>query len=176
MNFDDPLYERDPDAWNSYLAAGNATQPRKRVSVDVLLRDDVGRILLVDPKYKPDWDLPGGMAEANEAPTDTARRELCEELGCSIEVGPLLCIDWQSPHGPWDDLLAFVFDGGTLSSRDIDALHLADEELAAYEFCSIEQTRQRLRPYMFRRLTSALEALVTGQCRYLQDGHQQLGK
>ncbi|RCG20990.1 NUDIX hydrolase [Sphaerisporangium album] len=173
MNSEDPLYERDPDAWNSYLAAGNAKQPRKRVSADVILRDDAGRILLVDPKYKPDWDLPGGMAEANEPPADTARRELREELGCSVKVGALLCVDWQSPHGPWDDLLAFVFDGGTLSSRDIDALYLADQELAAYEFCSIEQARQRLRPYMTRRLTNALEALTTGQFRYLQDGHPQ---
>ena len=70
---DAPLYERDPDAWNAYLAEGNATQPRKRVSADLLIRDDTGRILLVEPKYKPDWDVPGGMAEANEPPHATAR-------------------------------------------------------------------------------------------------------
>jgi 8-oxo-dGTP diphosphatase len=49
-------------------------QPRKRVSADVLFRDEEGAILLVDPRYKPDWDLPGGMAEANEPPMDAARR------------------------------------------------------------------------------------------------------
>jgi hypothetical protein len=62
------LYERDPEAWNAYLAEGNARQARKRVSADILLRDQRDRILLVDPTYKPDWDLPGGMAEANEPP------------------------------------------------------------------------------------------------------------
>ncbi|MFD8591350.1 NUDIX domain-containing protein, partial [Streptomyces sp. NPDC059637] len=56
----------DPEAWNAYLAEGNATQPRKRVAADVLLRDPAGRFLLVEPTYKPGWDLPGGMAEANE--------------------------------------------------------------------------------------------------------------
>ncbi|HWG65189.1 MAG TPA: NUDIX domain-containing protein, partial [Streptosporangiaceae bacterium] len=75
-----------------------------------------GRILLVDPTYKPDWDLPGGMAEANEPPADAVRRELREELGLGIQVGDLLCVDWVSPHGPWDDLLNFIFDGGTLTA------------------------------------------------------------
>ena len=77
---DPPLYERDPEAWQAHLAEGNRTQPRKRVGADVLFRDETGRILLVDPRYKPDWDLPGGMAEANEPPIEAAIREVREEL------------------------------------------------------------------------------------------------
>ena len=50
MTDDVPLYERDPVAWQAYLAEGDATQPRKRVGADVLIRDHQGRILLVDPK------------------------------------------------------------------------------------------------------------------------------
>ena len=65
MSSEGALYERDPEAWNAHLAEGNARQARKRVSADVIIRDMLGRILLVDPKYKPDWDLPGGMAEAD---------------------------------------------------------------------------------------------------------------
>ncbi|HUR02170.1 MAG TPA: NUDIX hydrolase, partial [Nonomuraea sp.] len=59
-----PLYQRDPAAWRAHLAEGNARQARKRVGVDALIRDHHGRVLLVDPTYKPDWDVPGGMAEA----------------------------------------------------------------------------------------------------------------
>ena len=81
-----------------------------------------GRILLVDPTYKPDWDLPGGMSEANEPPAETVRRELNEELDLDLHVGRLLCVDWVSPHGPWDDSLMFVFDGGTLSHGEIVGL------------------------------------------------------
>jgi 8-oxo-dGTP diphosphatase len=70
-----PLYRRDPAAWQAHLAEGNATQPRKRVSADALIRDLQGRILLVDPGYKPGWDLPGGMAEANESPAACIQRD-----------------------------------------------------------------------------------------------------
>ena len=171
LSTDGELYERDPQAWNAYLAEGNARQARKRVSADVILRDVHGRILLVDPTYKPDWDLPGGMAEANEPPADALRRELREELGLDIQVGDLLCVDWVSPHGPWDDLLNFIFDGGTLNDRSTEDLRLIDHELRAFEFCDEGQAKERLRPYVWRRVSAALEALETGRARYLQDGY-----
>lgn len=166
-----PLYIRDPERYNALLAEGNATQPRKRVSADALLRDARGRVLLVDPLYKPDWDLPGGMAEANEAPPDTVRRELKEELGIDAQVGGLLCIDWVSPHGPWDNLVSFIFDGGVMDGSAIANLRLADGELAAFEFCDEGQVKERLRPQVWRRVAAALETLTTGRAQYLQDGH-----
>ena len=171
MSSEDPLYERDPEAWNAHLAEGNAKQARKRVSADVILCDAHGRILLVDPTYKPDWDLPGGMAEANEPPADAVRRELREELGLDLQVGDLLCVDWVSPHGPWDDLVNFIFDGGVLDERAIASLRIMDDELRAYDLFDEGQVKERLRPYVWRRVSVALEALTTGRARYLQDGY-----
>lgn len=170
VNPDAPLYERDPDAWWARLAEGNATQARKRVSADAIVRDHTGRILLVDPNYKPDWDIPGGMAEANEPPHQALHRELTEELGLDIPIGPLLVVDWVSPHGPWDDQLAFIFDGGQLDNDQTRALTLADDELTAFEFCTHQQAQQRLRPYLWRRVAAALDALHIRQTKYLQDG------
>lgn len=173
MNTEAPLYQRDPEAWRKHLAEGNAKQARKRVGVDAILQDDHGRILLVDPKYKPDWDLPGGMVEENEPPLEALRRELKEELGHTVraEDMTLLCVDWVSPHGPWDDSLMFIFGAGTLTTRQASALRLTDGELAACEFCTPTQAAQRLRPYVWRRADAALHALKSHRATYLHDGH-----
>lgn len=167
----DPLYVRDPEAWEAHLAEGNAKQARKRVGADVILRDGRDRILLVDPKYKPDWDLPGGMAEANESPHQTVRRELKEELGLDLHVGKLLCVDWVPPHGPWDDSLMFIFDGGVLSPEQITSIQLLDGELAEFQFCPEAQVSRLLRPSLWRRTQAAISALRTGHVWYLQDGN-----
>lgn len=173
MNTEQPLYQRDPDAWRDHLAEGNAKQARKRVGADALLRDEQGRILLVDPQYKPDWDMPGGMAEANEPPIEALRRELTEELGLHLSAGDmaLVCLDWVSPHGPWDDSLMFIFDAGTLTADQVAGLRLADSELAAYEFCTPAQAQLRLRPYVWLRVNAALKALNTHHVAYLHNGH-----
>jgi 8-oxo-dGTP diphosphatase len=166
-------FSDDPVAWRQYLAEGNARQARKRVSADVLFRDTASRILLVDPVYKPDWDLPGGMAEANESPRVAAAREVREELGFTPQLGDLLLLEWMPPHGPWDDLLAFIFDGGVLTEVQIAQLHITDEELRAFEFCTKEQAMERLRPYVLERLDHALEALRTGRPWYREAGSGQ---
>lgn len=173
MNAETPLYQRDPQAWRKHLAEGNAKQPRKRVGADAILQDEHGHILLVDPKYKPDWDLPGGMAEANEPPRDALQRELKEELGHHVhpEDMTLLCIDWVPPHGPWDDSLMFIFDAGTLTTQQTSTLRLTDGELTAYKFFTRTQVKQRLKPYMWRRLDAALQALQTHSTIYLHNGH-----
>jgi 8-oxo-dGTP pyrophosphatase MutT (NUDIX family) len=165
-----PLYERDPEAWNASLAEGNARQPRKRVATDVIIRDRRDRLLLVNPTYKPGWDLPGGMAEANEAPIDAARRELREELGFSVEITALLCVDWIAPHGPWDDTVVFVFDGGTLSPDSIAALRLSDDELSDFRFCPRHEAAKLLRDYVWQRAEAALDALSAGRARYVHSG------
>lgn len=165
-----PLYRRDPTAWRAHLAEGNRTQARKRVGADVLFRDDADRILLVDPKYKPDWDLLGGMAEANEPPLDAARREAQEELGIEFAGGRLLVVDWVAPHGPWDDSLMFNYDGGVLTEAERRGITPRDHELSQFRFCERAEAVSLLRPYVWRRVEAALNSLATGGTAYLHDG------
>ena len=166
-----PLYERSPELWAAHLAEGNATQPRKRVSADALICDTAGRVLLVEPTYKPGWDTPGGMSEANEAPDQTVRRELREELGIDLRVSRLLCVDWVSPHGPWDDSLCFVFDGGVLDPDQVAHLQVSDDELARFEFCTLDDATGRLSPRTARRVAAAWDTLKHGTPpQYLVDG------
>lgn len=167
-----PLYERDPAAYAAHIAEGNATLPRKLVSADVLLLDQHGRILLVDPNYKPGWDLPGGNIQANEPPDLGAQRELREELGLDLPANQLhlLCVDWVSPHSRWDDWLKFIFGGIELTESQISSIRIGDNELTAYEFCLPTQVQRRLSPALWKRVDAALHARHTGHVAYLHDG------
>lgn len=154
-----------------YLAEGNAKQARKRVAVDILIRNREGQILVVNPTYKEGWDLPGGMAEANEPPTATIARELAEELGAGkIEVRGLLCLDWIQPHGPWDDLFAIVFDGGVLDPEEAAHLVPSDDEISEHRFLAPADAMLRLPRRQRDRARQALHALEDGVPRYLQNG------
>ncbi|MER7843533.1 NUDIX hydrolase [Kitasatospora sp. NPDC096077] len=160
----------DTEAWNAYLAEGNARQARKRVSADVILRDPAGRVLTVNPTYKEGWDLPGGMAEANEPPDMAAVRELREELGLEITIHRLLVVDWVAPHGPWDDQIAFIFDAGILPTDLVVKVRPHDDELSDAAFLPAQEAADRLRIRQRNRLNAAVRAISDGRTRYLRDG------
>lgn len=154
----------------AYFAEGNAKQARKRVAAKVLLRDEQGRVVLVNPTYKDFWDLPGGMVEGNEPPTVAAAREVLEELGIQVHIGRLLVLDWEAPHGPWDDQLVFVFDGGVLGREQIEPLHVSDPEISEFEILEIGDARRRLRPDMAEKLVRAMAAADSGAIDYAEGG------
>ena len=58
-----------------------------------IVRD--GRLLLVRRRKPPEagcWSLPGGKVEFLERAQDAAAREIAEEVGLALTVGPLLCL------------------------------------------------------------------------------------
>ena len=66
--------------------------PRVGVAA-VVLRDS--QVLLVQRGREPgkgSWGLPGGMLELGETLAEGARREVMEECGVEIEVGPLVAV------------------------------------------------------------------------------------
>jgi ADP-ribose pyrophosphatase YjhB (NUDIX family) len=152
----------------SWLAEGNAKQARKRVAAKVLIRDQTGQILLVNPTYKKHWDMPGGMAEDNEPPRFAAEREIFEELGVHVETGSLLALDWIGPHGPWDDQLVFTFDGGMLPDGTINELTIKDREISEFEFFSASDASRLLRADVAERLMRAVDSLTTQRTYYTE--------
>jgi ADP-ribose pyrophosphatase YjhB (NUDIX family) len=154
------------DADFAHLAEGNARQARKRVAADVLIRDEAGRVLVVDPTYKEGLDLPGGMVEANESPQAGALRELGEELGLTRVIGPPLVVQWIGAHGPWDDQIVFVFDGGVMTATEIASIRVVDPEIAAWAFRHIDDIRGEMRDHIWQRLRTAFDAVTDGPVRY----------
>jgi 8-oxo-dGTP diphosphatase len=114
-----------------------------------------------------------GMIEANEPPLVGLVRELDEELSLELTSSQLTlsCVDWVSPHGPWDDSLMFIFDGGRLDPEQISRLQPDHNELKRYAFLGPNEVRQRLRPYVWLRLDAALKAAESQAVAYLHDGH-----
>ncbi len=133
-----------------------------------LFFDEVGRILLVEPTYKPNWEIPGGVVEQGETPSEACRREVEEELGLKREPGRLLVVDWAPHNG--DDRILFVFAGGTLSAAEQAAIRLQESELKSYEFVMPQEAVQRLIPRLARRVGEALKAWESGETRYLEHG------
>ncbi|GDY56124.1 hypothetical protein SVIO_067470 [Streptomyces violaceusniger] len=73
---------------------------------------------------------------------------------------------------PWDDQLAFVFDGGTLSPGQISGLHPHDHELSACAFLPSDGALAMLPPRTRRRATHALRALAEQHPAYLENGER----
>jgi 8-oxo-dGTP pyrophosphatase MutT (NUDIX family) len=68
-----------------------ATLPRYVLGALGLVWDDQGRLLLVRQSYRtPGWALPGGGVRAGETLEACLLREMAEELGWEVEIGPVV--------------------------------------------------------------------------------------
>ena len=148
------------------------TLPRKRMGAAMLFTDGAGRVLLVEPTYKPQWELPGGSVEADESPYDAAVREVIEELGLHVTPGALLVVDWVPPRTDRTEGLMLVFDGGVLGPDRTADIRLPPEELRGWAWCTPAECADRLTPRLARRVRAALDAADHRATRYLEDGRQ----
>ncbi len=73
----------------------------KTINVAAAVIENDGKYLATQRGYgefKDWWEFPGGKSEPKEAPADTVRREIKEELNADIRVEKLLCtIDYDYP-------------------------------------------------------------------------------
>jgi len=144
------------------------TPARKYLSAGVLFFHQ-GRLLLVNPTYKPQWEIPGGLVEDGEAPRQAAAREVAEELGAPLPVGRLLGVDYRD-NPRFGEGLHFIFDGGELTDAQVDAIALPPEELSEYRLVAPGEASGMLAPSVARRAALCVEARTTGATLYMEDG------
>jgi ADP-ribose pyrophosphatase YjhB (NUDIX family) len=157
-------------------AAFYASLPTKRVAAGVLITDDLDRVLLLQPSYKPTWEIPGGMADEGESPRAAARRQLREELGLERDIGPLLVVDWTRPEPPRTESLAFVYDGGQLDDSQARAILLGRPELNAYGFVDLDGAVGLVSERLERRIVAALQARRARRTVELEEGRPQIAR
>ena len=98
-----------------------------------------------DP-YKGQWSIPGGRVELGESLADAVRREMREETGLDVQVGPLLEVFERIHRDDAGVRYHFVIIdylcscvGGTLRAGDdaADAVWVTSEEL---DRCDIRES------------------------------------
>ena len=140
-----------------------------RVAAGALFLDTEGRVLLVRPIYKDYWDIPGGYVEPGESPRAACLREIREELGLELNVGPHLVVDWAPADNEGDKLL-FIFDGGSLTADELGRVALQPEELAEMRFVNPTDLNALVPPRLSRRLIVALSARKAAVPVYAEHG------
>jgi 8-oxo-dGTP diphosphatase len=129
-----------------------------RVAAGALFFDTEDRVLLVRPTYKNHWDIPGGYVEPGESPRAACIREIQEELGLTINVGPMLVVDWAPAHNEGDKLL-FIFDAGTLTDDQQQHIVFRDGEIAEGRFIPADEVE----PYVPARLARRIRTATDGR-------------
>jgi len=115
---------------------------RPIVGVGAVIVDD-GKVLLIRRKYEPlkgHWSLPGGMVEIGEPLEAALTREMQEETGLLVDVGPVIEVfdrimrDEQRRvryHFVLIDYLCWPSGGTLRAGSDVDAAIWADPDALA---------------------------------------------
>ncbi len=114
-------------------------KPSPAIGVGAFVFDPQGRVLLVRRARDPNadrWAIPGGRLMAGETLAQGVAREVHEETGLIVEVGPLACVVEvvdDAHHYVVLDYLGRVI-GGTLGAADdvTDARYVAVDELSRF--------------------------------------------
>jgi len=117
---------------------------RPIVGVGAIVVDD-GRVLLVRRGRAPlqgEWSVPGGAVEVGEALSAAVQREVLEETGLIVSVGPIVeVLDRIHTHGDGRveyhyvliDYLCSVVGGDVRAGSDVlDAVWATPQRLAEY--------------------------------------------
>ena len=152
------------------LSTHEGPPARSLAGAGALFRDPGGRVLLVNPVYKPPWELPGGVVEEGESPRQCCEREVGEELGHTVAIGRLLVVDWLPVLGRNRDRLLFVFDGGVVDDVFTEAIRLPPGELSEWRWVAPADLGGHLGPGMVRRVQAALDHAAAGTTGYTEFG------
>jgi 8-oxo-dGTP diphosphatase len=126
------------------VAGSRAYPDRPYVGVGAVIVDE-GKVLIVKRRYEPlagQWSLPGGAVEVGETLEASIAREMLEETGLEVEVGPVIEVfdritrDEEGKvryHFVLVDYLCWPIGGALQPASDVaDAAFVDPADLASY--------------------------------------------
>jgi 8-oxo-dGTP diphosphatase len=163
------LYERDPEAWNAYLAEETQSKPASALAPTPSSATHPAVSSSSIPPISPTGTCQAALPRPTSLPptqcAGTARRTRARPPGGSPALRRL-----GHPTAPGTT--------SSTSSSTVEPSRQRDRRLAArrqraarLRVLRRRPGQERLRPYVWRRASAALEALGTGRARYLQDGY-----
>jgi len=150
------------------MTAFHDTLPKKRMGSGALFLNEQGQLLLVNPTYKPQWEIPGGIVEENESPREACIREVKEELGIVLVEPRLLCVDYTHAQPERTESLMFIFWGGVLTESEIALIRLPVDELSEYRFVASDEISLLLTRTLADRVLQSLERIDSQATLYME--------
>ena len=144
--------------------------PTKRVIGQGLIRDGNGRVLLCEPVYKRDWDLPGGVVDPASRPAPASPARSARSSPSTSPWAGSSPTNWLAPWLGWGDALLFVYEVAAPSPEALSRVHLLEREIRAVHWVAQDDVAGRVAPYN-ERMFASLAAAGAGHAHLeLADG------
>ena len=92
-----------------------------------------------------------------------------EELGIDIPITRLLRLNYREETEHVAELLLFLFDGGVLSTEQIDSIQLPPDELSGFQFVTLDEARDKIIPSLHQLIESGLAQRELNQTQYTEN-------
>jgi 8-oxo-dGTP diphosphatase len=140
--------------------------PRKRSAVGVLIFKG-HEILVLEPTYKPNWVVPGGVVERSESPLEAAKRECLEEIGVDVEIKEFLCADYKRGNEITGDAVHFLFLGVLPESAN---LKIDENEIKRLVWMKPQDALEKFDAHLATRVSCGLKAIQDKRSYYCEEG------
>lgn len=140
--------------------------PRKRSAVGVLIFKDE-KLLVLEPTYKLNWLVPGGVIEKFESPLEAAIRECQEEIGIEVKIESFLCADFKRGDSITGDAIHYLFRAKLPKNFNIK---VDESEIKQALWLSSDEALDKFDSHLGLRVKVGLEAIKLNRSFYCEDG------